>query len=77
VRPREAPTNPAWYHNLVTNPVVEVEYGTESFQAKAAVAPEPERSKLYDKAVSEFPTFGDYEEKCDRVIPVITLTRLS
>jgi deazaflavin-dependent oxidoreductase (nitroreductase family) len=72
-----APTNPAWYHNLVTNPVVEVEYGTESFQAKAAVAPEPERSKLYDKAVSEFPTFGDYEEKCDRVIPVITLTRLS
>lgn len=72
-----APDNPDWYYNVVANPTVEVEYGRDKFKAKAAVAEEPERSRLYAKAVREFPGFGDYEEKADRVIPVITLTRLS
>src|SRR4029450_866784 len=32
-----APKNPSWYHNLVANPVVTVEMGSERFQARAAV----------------------------------------
>ena len=72
-----APDHPDWYHNIVANPTVKVEYGTDTFEAKAAVTEEPERSKLYAKAVSEFPGFGEYEEKTERTIPVITLTRLS
>jgi deazaflavin-dependent oxidoreductase (nitroreductase family) len=72
-----APTHPKWYYNVVANPVVGIEYGTETFQAQATVAQEPERSRLYKKAVSEFPSFGEYEKKANRVIPVIILTRLS
>ena len=72
-----APDNPDWFYNVVANPTVEVEYGTDKFKAKATVTEEPERSELYAQAVDEFPGFGDYEEKTDRVIPVITLTRLS
>jgi deazaflavin-dependent oxidoreductase (nitroreductase family) len=67
-------TNPHWYHNLVADPQVEVEVGTEKFSARAAVAAEPERSRLYDQMVSEFPAFADYKTKTDRVIPVIVLT---
>lgn len=72
-----APTNPAWYYNLVANPVVGVEYGTEEFLAQATVTSEPERTELYAKVASEFPGFNDYAKNTTRVIPVITLTRLS
>jgi deazaflavin-dependent oxidoreductase (nitroreductase family) len=30
-----APRNPPWYHNLVVNPVVMVEVGTEKVKARA------------------------------------------
>lgn len=68
-------TNPHWYHNLVAHPQVEVEVGTETFPARAAVATEPERTRLYDQMVSEFPAFDEYRHKTKRVIPVIVLTR--
>jgi deazaflavin-dependent oxidoreductase (nitroreductase family) len=72
-----APTNPAWYYNLMANPVVDVEYGTETFQARATVTAEPERTKLYQKAAAKNAGFAGYKEKTTRVIPVITLSRLS
>ena len=71
-----APTNPDWYYNVVANPEVSVEVGTEKFQARAAVMPEPERTELFGKMASKYPGFSDYEQKSTRVIPVITLTRL-
>jgi len=69
-----APTNPDWYHNLVANPEVNVEVGTEQFPAKAKVAAEPERTELYEKMASKYPGFAEYERKTTRTIPVITLT---
>jgi deazaflavin-dependent oxidoreductase (nitroreductase family) len=72
-----APKSPDWYHNVVANPVVGVEYGTEEFQAQATVTSEPERSELFQKMVSRMPGFAEYEKKTTRVIPVVTLSRLS
>jgi deazaflavin-dependent oxidoreductase (nitroreductase family) len=72
-----APSHPDWYHNLVANPVVKVEYGTESFQAKAAVASEPERTRLYEIMETKMAAFVEYKEKAGRVIPVVTLSRSS
>ena len=71
-----APTNPDWYHNLLANPLVTVETGSEQFQARATVAVEPERTRLYDKMVAMMPGFAEYREKTTRVIPVIILTRV-
>ena len=71
-----APTNPDWYYNVVANPEVGVEVGTEQFQARAAVMPEPERTELFGMMASKYPGFADYEKNTTRVIPVITLTRL-
>jgi deazaflavin-dependent oxidoreductase (nitroreductase family) len=69
-----APTNPDWYYNLVANPVVNVERGTEKFKARATVAPEPERTRLYDKMVSVNPGFAEYQRNTERIIPVVVLT---
>ena len=69
-----APTHPDWYHNLVANPFVTVETGKETFQARAAVVKEPERTRLYNKMVEMMPAFADYRRNTKRQIPVIVLT---
>lgn len=69
-----APTHPDWYYNVVANPQVTVEVGTETFQAQAIVAEEPERTRLYDKMVEVMPGFEGYRRNTTREIPVIVLT---
>ena len=71
-----ADTHPDWYYNVVANPEVEVELGTEKYSARSEVVPEPERGELYRKMAGLYPAFAEYERKTKRVIPVITLTRL-
>ena len=68
-----APTNPDWYYNLVATPDLTVEVGTETFRVHAAVAEEPERTRLYNKMVEKMPGFDDYRRKTTREIPVIVL----
>lgn len=70
-----APTNPAWYHNLMANPTATVEVGTESFQATARVATGEERAELYNRQAELRPQFADYAEKTTREIPVVVLER--
>lgn len=72
-----APTNPDWYYNVVANPQVTVEVGTEKFQAKATVAEEPDRSRLYEKMVEVMPGFDGYRRGTTRIIPVIVLERVN
>jgi deazaflavin-dependent oxidoreductase (nitroreductase family) len=71
-----APTNPDWYHNLVANPRVAVEVGTESFEVEAQVADRAERDRLYAIQAERYPGFAEYEQKTDRVIPVVLLRRV-
>jgi deazaflavin-dependent oxidoreductase (nitroreductase family) len=70
------PTNPPWYYNLLSNPEVGVELGGEQFTANATVVGEPERTELYVKMVELMPVFSEYESKTERVIPVVTLSRV-
>ena len=71
-----APTNPAWYYNIVANPLVTVEVGTEKFQVRATVSAEPERTRLYNQMIAMMPSFAEYRLKTKRVIPVIILKRV-
>jgi deazaflavin-dependent oxidoreductase (nitroreductase family) len=68
-----APTNPAWYHNLVANPDVEVEIGTDTIPVRARVAEGDERDRIWTKQKERMPGFADYESKTTRQIPVIIL----
>ncbi|MEU7633584.1 nitroreductase family deazaflavin-dependent oxidoreductase [Nocardia sp. NPDC049220] len=70
-----APTNPDWYHNIRVNPEVTVEIGAETVDATATPITEgPERDRLYTAMVQVMPGFAEYQEKTDRVIPVVILT---
>ena len=69
-----APSNPDWYYNILANPLVSVETGTEQFQARASIAVEPERTRLYNQMVEMMPGFAEYQRKTTRVIPVVILT---
>lgn len=71
-----APKHPAWYYNLVANPKVRIEVGSEQFEATATIAKEPERSELYEKIADKHAFFAEYAKKVTtRTIPVIILTR--
>ncbi|MDP9329532.1 MAG: nitroreductase family deazaflavin-dependent oxidoreductase [Actinomycetota bacterium] len=70
-----APTNPDWFHNLVANPDATIEVGTETIDVTAEVAQGDERDRLWKEQVNRVPSFGDYEAKTTRTIPVIVLRR--
>ena len=66
--------NPPWYYNLLANPLVTVEVGTEKFKARAAQISGAERQRLFDAQSRLMPFFNDYQKKTKREIPVLTLT---
>ena len=70
-----APTNPAWYHNLVAHPEVTVEVGTETYEATATVLKGEERDRFYARQAELYPQFGEYQTNTTRKIPVIALQR--
>lgn len=71
-----APSHPDWYHNLLANPQVTVELGTETFKANASVITGEERDRLYQTLAEQIPQFGTYQENITRKIPVIALERI-
>ena len=72
-----APKNPAWFNNLVANPVVTVELGAERFQARATITSGGERQRLYDNQARQMAVFVEYQKKTTRQIPVVVLERIS
>jgi deazaflavin-dependent oxidoreductase (nitroreductase family) len=68
-----APENPAWYHNVVANPEVEIEVGDETVQVRAEVLTGEERDRKYAEQAALYPGFADYQKKTERVIPVVAL----
>lgn len=70
-----APHHPAWYFNLLANPDVTVEQGTETYRARARELKGAERDAAWRTLVATKPRFADYEQKTDRVFPVFALER--
>jgi deazaflavin-dependent oxidoreductase (nitroreductase family) len=70
-----APTNPDWLHNVVANPDVTVEIGTETFSGRARVAEGAEREEIWERQKADWPGFAEYEEKTRgiREIPVVVI----
>jgi len=73
-----APTNPDWYHNLVANPEVGVELGTDSYRARAVVIEGEARDQVYAAHAEQYPGFAEYVDLVAgaRVIPVVRLDRI-
>ncbi len=65
--------HPAWYHNLLAQPRVGVEVGTEEIGAVARVAGGEERSDIFERQKQMAPQFANYEAGTPRQIPVVVL----
>ena len=70
-----ADSNPDWYHNLLANPEVEIEVGTDRISVTARVARGDERERIWSKQKQLTPGFAQYEKGTSREIPVIVLER--
>jgi deazaflavin-dependent oxidoreductase (nitroreductase family) len=67
--------HPAWYYNVLADPNVTVEIGSEQFDARAVIAEEPERTRLYATMVERHSGFAAFERATSRAIPVVILER--
>ena len=68
-----ARTNSDWYYNLVANPEVTVEVGSETKTGVATVLSGDERDRLFAEEARRHPTLGEYQERTSRIIPVIAI----
>jgi deazaflavin-dependent oxidoreductase (nitroreductase family) len=68
--------HPGWYLNLVDHPQVEVELGSERWPAVAeVVADDEQRQRLWAKVKRQAPSYGRYEHKTTRQIPLVWIQR--
>lgn len=72
-----APTNPAWFHNLVAHPDVTIEDPTEgTVTVRADVLQGDERDAAWARFEQMSDGFAAYQRGTDRVIPVVRLRRV-
>jgi deazaflavin-dependent oxidoreductase (nitroreductase family) len=68
-----APTHPAWYLNLQSNPEVRVQVKAQKFKARAITASGGKREALWAQMVELYAPYAQYQTKTDRQIPVVIL----
>jgi deazaflavin-dependent oxidoreductase (nitroreductase family) len=70
------PKNPAWYYNLAAHPDnVTIEMAGRTVPVSAEQLNGPEREDAWQRITAASPRFAAYQEKTDRILPVIRLTR--
>ncbi len=68
-----APQHPQWYHNVVAHPRVELQDGSVRRDYVAREVHGDERALWWERAVAAYPDYADYQERTERVIPVLVL----
>ena len=68
-----APENPQWYHNMLAEPLVEVQDGAVKRDYIARLVDGEERQQWWERAVEAFPRYEQYRVKTKRDIPVFVL----
>ena len=69
-----SPKHPDWYHNLIANPQIEVEIGTDKTTARLEPLADPARGDRLDQMAGIMPQFGEYvTNAAPRVIPAFEI----
>ncbi|MEV0201047.1 nitroreductase family deazaflavin-dependent oxidoreductase [Nonomuraea sp. NPDC050691] len=71
-----ADAHPAWYLNLMADPVAEVQVGAEKFAVTAAKASGEDRERLWAMMAALWPDYDRYRKQTVRAIPVVVLDPL-
>jgi deazaflavin-dependent oxidoreductase (nitroreductase family) len=70
-----SPEHPVWYWNLKAHPdEVLIQDGPEPFRVTVREVDGDERAEWWDRAVAVYPSYAEYQENTDRVIPVLVAT---
>jgi F420H(2)-dependent quinone reductase len=67
------PKHPAWFHNLKAHPDTTIQVGPRKIPVTARVATPEERKRLWPRVVDLYSGFAGYQEKTDRLIPLVIL----
>lgn len=70
-----ADTHPSWYFNLLVDPKVVVQVGTDTFEGRATLAEGTEHTRLWATMVDVFPPYTAYQAKTSRQIPIFIIER--
>jgi deazaflavin-dependent oxidoreductase (nitroreductase family) len=65
--------HPAWYLNLLADPVVEVMVDGRTWRTRARIATAAERAEWWPTVVAMNPGYAQYQDKTDREIPLVIL----
>lgn len=68
-----APTDPAWVHNLRTNPVARLQDGPEVVEFSVREADGDEKAEWWERARAVWPDYDAYQEATERRIPLFVL----
>ncbi|MCU7820710.1 nitroreductase family deazaflavin-dependent oxidoreductase [Kitasatospora sp. DSM 101779] len=68
-----APRHPVWYHNVVANPLVELQDGPVRQEMAARELGGAEKAEWWERAVAAFPDYAQYQKRTEREIPVFVL----
>lgn len=69
-------THPAWYHNMMAHPEVEVQEGSHCRSMRVRQANASEEENLWPKLYEVYPDFAEYRERAGMVgrhIPLLVL----
>jgi deazaflavin-dependent oxidoreductase (nitroreductase family) len=69
-----APEHPGWYRNLLAHPEAEIQVKAERIRVVARTATDEERPRLWEVVSGPWPNYNTYQERTERVIPVVVLT---
>lgn len=67
--------HPTWYLNIDADPNVWVRNKADFYEASATTLEGEERAVAFEKIKAAMGFFADYEQKTDRVMPVVRLSR--
>lgn len=71
------PKPPLWWKNLQADPIGWVQVGDKTFEVEASQAPERLKEELWPIFCRHYPSYDHYQERTDRVIPLVLLTPTS
>jgi deazaflavin-dependent oxidoreductase (nitroreductase family) len=71
-----AARHPAWFLNMASNPDdIWLEVGKERFKVRGESLEGPKRTEALARIATVSPRYGTYQQKTDREIPIVRLTR--
>ena len=65
-----AAKHPAWFHNLVKNPTIEITHEGQTLKLTARRVDEEEKATLWPTCIEYYPPYEQYQRRTERRIPV-------